>query len=110
MKTVLLSALALTLVLSFQPTIAKGKIWTVEARQAQLMKDINEGQKGAQLTKKEADRLRSDLADISRKKKKFRNKTNTTVLTAEQKSELEGDLNTISVNIKKLKLEKRVAD
>lgn len=71
------------------------------------MADINEGQKGNQLTKKEADRLRSDLADVSRKKKKMKAKTHEKTLTDDQKRELEGDLNDISVAIQKHKLEKR---
>jgi len=108
MKHVLFGAIALTLFLTAIPVSAKGKVWTIEARQLQLMSDINEGQKGNQLTKKEADRLRSDLADVARKKKKMKEKADGGKLTADNKSELEGDLNKISVNIKKFKLEKRV--
>lgn len=109
MKFALLTTIALSLCLSASPVLAKGKakVWTIEARQIQLMADINEGQKGKQLTKKEADHLRSDLADVSRKKKKMKSKAVEGKITEEQKSELEGDLNKISVDIKKLKLEKR---
>lgn len=71
------------------------------------MKDVNEGQKGKQLTKKEADRMRSDLADVARKKKKMKSKADDGKLTEDDKKELEGDLNKISDSIHKYKLEKR---
>lgn len=108
MKHAFLAALALSLCLSASPVTAKGKVWTIDARQAQLMIDINEGQKGKQLTKKEADSLRSDLADVARKKKKMKTKAEDGNLTDANKSDLEADLNKISVAIKKYKLEKRV--
>ncbi len=107
MKFAFLTTLALCLCLAAHPVIAKGKVWTIEARQAQLMQDINEGQKGKQLTKKQSDRLRSDLADVARKKKKMKSKNDGGPLTEDQKKELEGDLNTISDDIHKYKLEKR---
>lgn len=71
------------------------------------MADINEGQKGKQLTKKQSDRLRSDLADIARKKKKMKDKSTDGKITEDQKLELEKDLNDVSVAIQKYKLEKR---
>ncbi|MBA3856135.1 MAG: hypothetical protein C0507_04425 [Cyanobacteria bacterium PR.3.49] len=108
MKQAFLTALALSLCLSAIPVSAKGKVWTVDARQTQLMADINEGQKGKQLTKKEADRLRSDLADVARKKKKMKEKAENGKLTDANKNDLEADLNKISVAIQKYKLEKRV--
>lgn len=108
MKHAILTALALSLCLSAIPVSAKGKVWTIDARQAQLMVDINEGQKGKQLTKKEADGLRSDLADVARRKKKMKEKADDGKLTEANKSDLEADLNKISVSIQKYKLEKRV--
>ena len=107
MKFAFLTTIALSLCLAVHPVIAKGKVWTVEARQAQLMQDINEGQKGKQLTKKESDRCRSDLADVSRRKKKMKTKNKGAALTEDQKKELEGDLNSIRDLIHKYKLEKR---
>lgn len=82
------------------------KTWTVDERQTQLMQDINAGQKSKELTLKEANKLRSDLADVARKKKKFLQK-NKNKLSPEDTAILEGDLNKVSVNISKLKLEKR---
>jgi len=108
MKFAFITTIALSIFLACLPVDAKSKVWTIEARQAQLMKDINEGQKGQQLTKKEADRMRSDLADVSRKKKKMKNKADDGKLTEDNKKELEGDLNKISDSIHKYKLEKRV--
>lgn len=107
MKFAFLTIIALLFSLVSIPSDAKGKVWTIEDRQAQLMKDINEGQKGQQLTKKEADRLRSDLADVARKKKKMKGKSDNGKLTDDNKKVLEGDLNSISDAIHKYKLEKR---
>ncbi len=107
MKFAFLTTLALVICLAVHPVIAKGKVWTIEARQARLMQDINEGQKAKELTKKESDRCRSDLADVARKKKKMKSKNNGGPLTEDQKKELEGDLNSISEAIHKYRLEKR---
>jgi hypothetical protein len=82
------------------------KTWTVDERQAQLMQDINKGQKSKELTVKECTKLRSDLADVARKKKKALAK-NKQKLTPADITVLEEDLNKISVAITKLKLEKR---
>ena len=88
---------------------AKGVTWTIEMRQAKLMQDINLAQKHNELTDKEAKKLRSDLSDVARKRKKFRNENKQTngKLTPENTQELESDLNEISTDIKKLQLEKR---
>lgn len=107
MKFAFLTTVALSLCLAAHPVFAKGKVWTIEARQTQLMQDINEGQKGKQLTKKESDRLRKALADVARKKKKMKTKNDGGALTEDQRKDLEGDLNKISDNIHKFKLEKR---
>lgn len=87
----------------------KGQVWTVEARQMKLMQDINTAQKSKQLTDKEAKKLRSDLSDVARKKKKFKNENQKTngELTDENKKDLEEDLNKISSDIRRLQLEKR---
>ncbi|CAN5402937.1 hypothetical protein BH10CYA1_BH10CYA1_00650 [soil metagenome] len=87
---------------------AKGVTWTVEMRQAKLMQDINLAQKHNELTVKEAKKLRSDLSDVARQKKKLRESARG-ALTAENNKELEESLNHISADIKKLQLEKRVA-
>ena len=71
------------------------------------MRQINEGQKAKELTDKQAKRLRSDLADVSRMKKGMRNDDGKP-RTKEEQADLEKELNEISVRINKLKLEKRV--
>lgn len=88
-------------------TTAEGKTWTVDDRQAKLMQDINAGQKSGELTVKEAHGLRKMEANIARKKAKMKVK-NRGRLTPENLSELEGELNEVSVELNKLRLEKRV--
>ncbi len=73
------------------------------------MQQINEGQKASELTVKEAKSLRKDLANLAKKKANMKAKADKkNTLTKENQIELEGDLNKISVEIQKLKLEKRV--
>ncbi|MBX9667781.1 MAG: hypothetical protein K2X93_09195 [Candidatus Obscuribacterales bacterium] len=106
MKSSILSVLfALLLLNSVQ--IAQAKEWTINARQDQLMKDINEAQKKRELTDKEAKRLRSSLADVARKEAKMRTKNNGAIKD-EDKAKLEKVLNDVSVDIKRWALEKRV--
>lgn len=109
MKSLNLHAAALIVATLFcamveQPALSKE--WSIQDRQDELMRQINAGQKAKELTFKEAKRLRGDLADVSRKKKSMRS-DDKKPLTAEQKAELEKVLNDISVDINKLKLEKR---
>ncbi len=78
------------------------KVWTIETRQAQLMKDINYGQRTKLLNKKEADRLRKDLAKFVKKKKKLKSENNDK-LTPEATAELQKDLDSISEALKESK-------
>lgn len=98
-------ALALTCT-SDMKAICKGKTWTIADRQQQLMQEINKAQKEKELTVKEANKLRQELAKVARRKTKF--KAADQNLDNDQKKKLESDLNDISVKIKKLQLEKRV--
>ena len=75
--------------------------------QAKLMQQINADQKSNQLTVKEANKLRKDLAHVARKKAKMLGKTNRK-LSDEDKAQIISDLNDISNNVHKLELEKRV--
>jgi hypothetical protein len=87
----------------------EAKEWSIDDRQQALMQQINEGQKAKELTVKEAKSLRKDLANLAKKKAKMKAKADKdNTLTKENQTELEGDLNKISVEIQKLKLEKRV--
>lgn len=88
-------------------TTAEGKTWTVDDRQAKLMQGINAGQKSGELTVKEARSLRKMQAGIARKKAKMKGE-NLGRLTPENTSELEEELNKVSVELNRLRLEKRV--
>ncbi len=106
------SILALLLVLGFAvfvPSEATAKTWTIDERQEQLMKDINAAQEKKALTTKEGDKLRKMLAKVSKKKAKWKT-DKTRELSQDEKFSLEGDLNTISVKIKALQLEKRTEE
>ncbi len=102
-------ALALALSSFFSILSVEAKEWSIDDRQQALMQQINEGQKANELTVKEAKNLRKDLANLAKKKANMKAKADKkNVLTKENQTELEGDLNKISVEIQKLKLEKRV--
>lgn len=106
------SILALFLALGFTflaPGDAFAKTWTIDERQEQLMKDINSAQEKKALTAKEGDKLRKMLAKVSKKKAKWKT-DKTRELSTDEKLSLEGDLNTISVKIKALQLEKRTEE
>lgn len=83
------------------------KTWTIDERQTQLMQDINAGQKNKELTVKECTKLRSDLADVMRKKRSLIKKSANKQLSPKDIMTLEEALNKVSVAITKLKLEKR---
>lgn len=86
----------------------EAKKWTTDERQLQLMQDINAGQKSGDLTLKEASALRKDLSHVSRKKAKMKFKLPPNgKLSSEQEAEIESDLNKVSSDIHKTKLEKR---
>lgn len=103
-----MAALAISALQSVAPALSAEPDWNVDTRTQRLMQEINTAQKENQLTDKEAKKLRSDLADIVAKKTKWRDKAKG-VLTEKQKRSLEGDINSVSVKLHKLQLEKRVA-
>ena len=72
------------------------------------MQDINAGQKTGELTLKEAHELRKQEASIARKKAKMKGK-NLGRLSGDDSSELESDLNKVSLTLNKYRLEKRVS-
>ena len=88
-------------------TALAAKTWTVETRQGQLMKDINVAQTTNQLTPKEAKKLRAQLADVVRHKKKLKAEAVNGKLTKDDDLKLEADLNAVSYKIKELQLAKR---
>lgn len=108
-KSFLTAATAFLALTCVSMSAASAKEWTVNERQDQLMKDINAAQKKKDLTDKEAKGLRSDLADVARAEAKIKEKNNDKIPAAD-KAKLEGMLNDVSVKIKQLSLEKRVAE
>ncbi len=87
---------------------AEAKTMSIWERQKTLMADVNRGQKSKQLTVDEAKGLRQDLAAIARKKAKMLRDNEDGELTSNNVIDLEESLNNVSVDIKKLRLEKRV--
>lgn len=101
--------LALALVISFSfftPGSAVAKEWTIEARQAELMKQINVAQEKKALTAKEGEKLRKKLSNVAKKKTKWM-QDKTRELTEDEKLKLEAMLNEVSVDIKDWQLQKR---
>ena len=113
-KTILSWIIATTFLLGMTPLSAfsaESRKWTTDQRQAKLMQDINAGQKSRELTLKEANKLRKDLSHVARYKAKLRFKAKAkakTALTSAEEVEIEKQLNQISSEIHKDKLEKRV--
>jgi polyhydroxyalkanoate synthesis regulator phasin len=87
--------------------LAKGTVWTVEARSEKLMQEINDGQKNGELTLKEAQQLRSDLAEVAHRKHKLTG-NDAGKMSDDDKNTIEKMLNKVSTKLKKLELAKRV--
>ena len=77
---------------------AVAKTWTVDQRQTQQMKDINNAQKSGQLTAKEAEKLRKGLAKVARIESKLKAKQNNK-LSAEDVARIQTCLNKVSTDI-----------
>ena len=101
-------ALLGVMVISMFPVAGMAETMTIWQRQKALMTNINQGQKNNQLTDSEAKSLRKKLSAVSKKKTKMKRDAEDGKLSSENVIELEKDLNDISVEIKKLRLEKRV--
>ena len=110
-RAVIRTAMAVLTLMALQsgtPALSAEPEWNVDTRTQRLMQEINLAQKENQLTDKEAKKLRSDLADIVAKKTRWRDKAKG-LLTEKQNRSLEKDINSVSVKLHKLQLEKRVA-
>lgn len=101
-------ALLGVMVISMFPVAGMAETMTIWQRQKALMTNINQGQKNNQLTDSEAKSLRKKLSAVSKKKTKMKRDAEDGKLSSENVIELEKALNDISVEIKKLRLEKRV--
>jgi len=105
---VLLSALSLLImsVVSIDAASAKSKTWTITERQEALSSKVSKGETSNELTKKEADKLRSRLQDVSDKIAKSKLK-NGGKLSYKDEGKMEKMLNSISVDMDKEELAKR---
>lgn len=82
--------------------------WTIYERQVRLKKEVGQGMKANELTKKEYDGLLNDLSNVNERIKKMKSK-NFGKLSIKDQGKIERSLNDISVKIQKYRLEKRVA-
>lgn len=80
--------------------------YTITQRQAVLQKDIAADIKNGNLTLKEANSLKDELADIAANETKMKN-ANGGKLGIKDEQKLEGELNKVSLKIKKKELKKR---
>ncbi|MBN9394870.1 MAG: hypothetical protein J0H83_06470 [Candidatus Melainabacteria bacterium] len=86
---------------------AEARKLTITQRQNILKQKINTAQRRGDLTLKEANHLRDDLRDVYDREAKMRDK-NGGKLSYKNITDIEKDLNRISVKIQKKGLEKRV--
>lgn len=100
-------ALSIIIALASLAPAAIAKKWTITERQAKLSSQIETAFKANQLTLKEAEGLRHDAGKVSEKEIKMKEK-NAGRLSYTDETELERDLNKLSLKIHKKVLEKRV--
>ena len=98
--------LALSLVAMIGPAVVAKKL-TIYDRQVALKAQVDKKKKENELTLKEADKLREKLEDINAKKEKMISK-NGGQLAYKDEAKLEKMLNSVSVDITKKSLAKRV--
>jgi hypothetical protein len=98
--------LALCLTLAFVPCVSAKK-WTVTEREVALEQKIAKAEKASQLTSREAEKLRKKLAAIRFKQAKMK-AGNDGKLSYEDNERLEKLLNSLSLEIQKFQLEKRI--
>jgi hypothetical protein len=87
-------------------TAAPARTWTIHQRQLAEQSRITKGEKSGELTKKEADGLRQDMADIDGKIAKAKAKNGNKISIKDQ-GKIEKSLNDVTLKIEKLELEKR---
>lgn len=92
---------------TFDASGAMARQWTIYQRQVAEQARITKGEKSGDLTKKEADGLRSDMADIDAKIKKAKEK-NAGKISIKDQGKIEKALNDVTLKIQKLELAKRV--
>ena len=103
-RSVVVAAILLSIV-SVQ--CADAKKFTIYERQVTLNKEIDAGQKSGDLTLKEATKLKEEAAGISESIEKSKEK-NAGKISIPDQNKIEKQLNKLSLNIQKKKLQKRV--
>lgn len=109
MKRTSIIAAALGLLLgvsALQQPVQAG--WTIYERQVRLKKEVAQGMKANELTKKEYEGLMDSLTHINERITKMKAK-NFGKLSIKDQGKIEKSLNDVSVRIQKYRLEKRVA-
>lgn len=107
MKFLVTAAVIAAIVSAGAVSSADAKKYTIYQRQIALKARINKAERAKELTFKEAQHFKDDLADIQEDKEKMISKNNGK-LSYEDENKLEKKLNRISTSIQKHKLEKRV--
>jgi predicted transglutaminase-like cysteine proteinase len=89
------------------PVSARSAHYTITQRQVQLTREVNAGLKANELTLKEATKLRERMTDVNSSISKMKEK-NGGKLSYKDQGKVEKSLNSISVDMQKEKLQKRV--
>lgn len=107
MKFLVSAVVVAVIVAAGSSSPADAKKYTIYQRQIALKNRVNKAERAKELTFKEAQNFRDDLAEIQEDKEKMTCKNNGK-LSYEDENKLEKKLNRISTSIQKHKLEKRV--
>lgn len=101
------SSLSLLLITSISAGSVQAKKLSVYERQVKLTKEVDKAQADKELTLKEANDLRERLTNLNERKEKMISK-NAGKLSYKDEEKLEKTLNSISVEIQKKRLDKRI--
>lgn len=104
-KTTLTLATLLALLLASSPLLpSEAKKWTVTQRLEKISKEIDEGRTGNELTVKQVETLKKEIADIKERMETMKAK-NANKLSIPDTNKIHKELNDLSVRTLKLRLE-----
>lgn len=103
-KTAMAVAGLLTIFLVCSPLAADAKKWTVTQRLEKLSKEIDEGRTGNELTTKQVEDLKKEVADIKERMEKMKSK-NGGKLSIPDTNKVHKELNDLSVKTLRLRLD-----
>lgn len=103
-KTAMAVAGLLTVFLVCSPLAADAKKWTVTQRLEKLSKEIDEGRIGNELTVKQVEDLKKEVADIKDRMEKMKSK-NGNKLSIPDTNKVHKELNDLSVKTLRLRLD-----